>query len=158
MSGAALTEEEYREMNPQGRAIIKAADYIPPLEEPDADYPFACTTGRVLHHFHTRTKTGRVKELNDAAPTSFAQISEEDAAALGIAEGDAIEIESRRGKIRVRARIGDIARGCVFVPFHYGDVDAIDGSRAANELTITAWDPVSKQPYFKFAAVKITKI
>lgn len=158
MTGAAITEEQYREMNPQGRAIIKAADYIPPLEEPDEDYPFACTTGRVLYHFHTRTKTGRVKKLNDAAPSGFAQISAEDAAAADIAEGDTVEIESRRSKIHVRVRIGDIARGCVFVPFHYGDVDAVDGSRAANELTITAWDPVSKQPYFKFAAVRIRKV
>jgi ferredoxin-nitrate reductase len=46
----------------------------------------------------------------------------------------------------------------VFVPFHYGYWDDPARARAANELTITSWDPVSKQPYFKFAAVRIRKV
>ncbi|HEY9001566.1 MAG TPA: nitrate reductase [Mucilaginibacter sp.] len=156
-TGAAVTEQEYKLQNPNGKAFIKAADYKPPHELPDDDYPFMLTTGRVVYHFHTRTKTGRSKELNEAAPDAFVQISEADAAGLGIADGDMIEIESRRGKVIEPARIGDIEPGLVFIPFHYGYWDKPGRLRAANELTITEWDPVSKQPHFKYSAVKIRK-
>jgi anaerobic selenocysteine-containing dehydrogenase len=158
ITGAEITEEQYRRNDPKGRAIIKAAEYVSPIEEPNEEYPFWFTTGRIIYHWHTRTKTGRVKELNDPAPDVFAQISEEDAAAHNISEGEVVEIESRRSKIRAVTRVGDIAPGCIFVPFHYGGEDASGVSRSANELTVTGWDPVSKQPYFKFAAVKIRKV
>ena len=157
-TGAAVTEEEYKAMNPGGKAFIKAADYIPPPEVPDEDFPLWLTTGRVVYHFHTRTKTGRSKELNDAAPDAYVQLSEEDAAKYGIAEGDMVEVESRRGKVVEPARIGGILPGHLFIPFHYGYWDDPERSRAANELTITEWDPVSKQPQFKYAAVKISKV
>ncbi|MEY2562853.1 MAG: hypothetical protein QOH88_1046 [Verrucomicrobiota bacterium] len=158
ITGAEITEKEYRAADPKGRAIIKAADYVPPPEMPDEEYPFWYTTGRLVYHFHTRTKTGRVQELNDAAPEAFVQISAQDAKALGAVDGDLLEVESRRGKLRAAARIGEIEPGCVFVPFHYGYWDAVDEPRAANELTLTGWDPVSKQPFFKFAAVRIKKV
>ncbi|HET7898057.1 MAG TPA: molybdopterin dinucleotide binding domain-containing protein, partial [Flavisolibacter sp.] len=118
---------------------------------------FMLTTGRVVYHFHTRTKTGRSKELHDAAPDAFVQISEEDAAKLGINEGDMVEVTSRRGKVTEPAKIGGIIAGHVFIPFHYGYWDDPERSRAANELTLTEWDPVSKQPHFKYSAVKLQK-
>ena len=60
--------------------------------------------------------------------------------------------------VRARAQLGAIARGHVFIPFHYGYWDHEGGhDRAANELTLTGWDPVSKQPYFKYAAVQVQK-
>ncbi|MEY2548278.1 MAG: hypothetical protein QOD64_860 [Verrucomicrobiota bacterium] len=157
-TGADISEEEYRRNDPQGRAIIKAAEYVPPVEAPDDDYPLWFTTGRVVYHFHTRTKTGRVEELNAAAPDAFVQLAAEDAKTHGIAEGDMVEVESRRGKMRARARVGDIEPGCVFVPFHYGYWDDEGTPRAANELTLTTWDPVSKQPQFKCAAVRVRKV
>lgn len=158
MTGADLTAEQYKVKNPAGRALIKAADYTPPIEAPDDDYPFFLTTGRVVYHWHTRTKTGRVPRLNRAAPEPFVQIAESDAAAYDIREGDLIEVATRRGKIEAPARVGDILAGHLFVPFHYGNWDDPDHPRAANELTITGYDPVSKQPYFKFAAAKIRKV
>jgi anaerobic selenocysteine-containing dehydrogenase len=159
LTGAVRTEPEYRAHDPKGRAIIKAADYEPPHEIPDNDYPFWLTTGRVVFHWHTRTKTARSEELNEAAPEAFVQISEADATKLGLREGDLVAIESRRGKVQAPCRIGDIEPGHVFIPFHYGYFDAASGkNRAANELTITDWDPVSKQPFFKYAAVKLTKV
>lgn len=156
-TGAGVTQEEYKGINPKGKAFIKAAEYRPPHETPDDDFPFMLTTGRVVYHFHTRTKTGRSKELQNAAPDAFVQLSEEDAAKLGIAEGDMVEVSSRRGKVIEPAKIGGIITGHVFIPFHYGYWDEPGRSRAANELTITEWDPVSKQPHFKYAAVKIKK-
>ena len=75
----------------------------------------------------------------------------------GIAEGDMIEVISRRGKVIEPAKIGGIEAGLVFIPFHYGYWDNDHRPRAANELTLTEWDPVSKQPHFKYAAVKIRR-
>jgi len=164
LTGAPMSETEYRAMNPAGRAFLRPAEYLPPHEEPDDDYPLAYTTGRTVYHFHTRTKTDRAPQLHDAAPAAWVEISSPDAQRLGIQEGDMVRVESRRGLIEVPARVGDIKEGIVFAPFHYGYFDtagqnAPDGHPcAANELTITEWDPVSKQPYFKIAAVRLTKI
>ena len=77
----------------------------------------------------------------------------QDAEHHGIAEGDLIRVESRRGSMQAKARVSGIREGVVFAPFHYGSPE-----RAANELTITAWDPVSKQPLFKTAAVRVEKL
>jgi ferredoxin-nitrate reductase len=158
-TGAARTPEEYEAHDPMGRAILKAAHYSPPMEEPDEKYPFWLTTGRVVYHWHTRTKTGRSRELQEAAPEAFIEISANDAERLDIVEGDMLEVASRRGSVRAPARIGGIIDGHVFMPFHYGYWDESDDehARAANELTLTAWDPVSKQPYYKYAAVQVHK-
>jgi ferredoxin-nitrate reductase len=158
-TGAMRTPEQYRANDPQGKAFLHAADYEPPHEEPDEDYPLWLTTGRVVYHFHTRTKTGRAKELNNAAPDVYLQLSAEDAAKYEIVNGDMVKVASRRGQVLAPARIGDIEPGHVFVPFHYGywDEGDDDRTRAANELTLTEWDPVSKQPHFKYAAVRISK-
>lgn len=158
ITGAVVTPEEYRARNPGGRAILKPAEYQPPHEEPDEAYPFWLTTGRLVHHFHTRTKTGRAPELVEAAPDAYVQISPEDAAALSIEQGAWVQITSRRGQIEVQARIGGIESGRVFVPFHYGYWDEPGRARAANELTIFEWDAVSKQPHFKYAAVALTPV
>ena len=61
--------------------------------------------------------------------------------------------------MEVPLRIRDLRPGTVFLPFHYGDVDAPPRHhRAANELTLTAWDPVSKQPVFKSGAVAVAPV
>jgi anaerobic selenocysteine-containing dehydrogenase len=155
-TGAEISPEQYRAHDPGGRAVIKAADYMPPVEEPDARYPFWLTTGRVVYHWHTRTKTGRVPALREAAPEPFVEIGRDDADRLGIRDGDRVQVGSRRGLVEITARVRGIASGHLFMPFHYGDCGA-DGPRAGNELTITDWDPVSKQPHFKFAAVWLIK-
>jgi anaerobic selenocysteine-containing dehydrogenase len=157
-TGAQITPKEYRAMNPAGRAIIKAADYIAPYEQPDKDYPLWLTTGRIVYHFHTRTKTGRAPALEEKAPDAFVEISQEDAAAHGIQEGQMVEVRSRRGYAMAPARITGIKRGVLFMPFHYGYWDDNRRPRAANEVTLPEWDPVSKQPHFKFAAVRIRAV
>ena len=110
-----------------------------------------------MYQFHTRTKTGRSPALQAAAPEAFVQLSEEDAARYGIGPGDWVEVTSRRGTVTAPARLGDIEPGLVFIPFHYGYWDNPNRSRAANELTLTEWDAVSKQPHLKYAAVRIRK-
>jgi len=157
-TGAARTPQEYRANDPAGKAFLHAAEYEPPHEAPDAEYPFWLTTGRLVYHFHTRTKTARSAALNAAAPDAFVEINPADAAALDIREGDLLRVESRRGYLEAPARLAGIREGLVFVPFHYGDWDAPQSHRAANEVTLSEWDPVSKQPHFKYAAVKVRKV
>jgi len=165
LTGAANEPHEYRALNPDGKAILKAAEYIPPHEPPDEERPFRLTTGRTVFHFHTRTKTARAPELQAAAPDVWAELSAADADRLGVIEGDLVEVASARGQIQAPARITGIREGVVFVPFHYGYWDEGERARgpngrarAANEATITDWDPASKQPLFKVGAVAVRKV
>ncbi|HKU31971.1 molybdopterin oxidoreductase family protein [Arthrobacter sp. NyZ413] len=164
-TGATVGEQAYRAMAPNGRAIFKTAAYQGAHEPPDSEYPFNYTTGRTVYHFHTRTKTGRSLPLNAAAPDVWVELAESDAEALGLGEGDVVRVESRRGQLYAPVRIANTRPGTVFAPFHYGYWDSPDPAnapeerpRAANELTLTEWDPVSKQPVFKTAAVRVTKV
>jgi anaerobic selenocysteine-containing dehydrogenase len=163
VTGGTVTEEEHRAMAPAGRAILKGAPYTPAHETPSDDYPLLYTTGRTVYQFHTRTKTGRSRSLQNAAPDAWVEISRADAGRLDIEEGDWVRVESPRGAIEVRARVGRVMEGAVFAPFHYGhwDPDGLDADadrRTANELTMTVWDPVSKQPTFKTAACRVTRL
>lgn len=162
-TGAAFTRDEYVAKEPGERAFLHAADHQPAPEEPGDDLPLRLTTGRTLYHFHTRTKTGRAPELRDAAPDVWVELHPDDAAARGIEDGDVVRVSSPRGAIEGAARLTGGCTGVVFVPFHYGSWDAPgepEGAsrRAANELTITAWDPVSHQPLFKVAAVRVERV
>jgi hypothetical protein len=103
-------------------------------------------------------------QLHDAAPDAWVEISPADAESLGVEEGDMLRVESPRGHVEARARICDIAQGLIFVPFHYGYFDTPEGDspngrpRAANELTLTAWDPASKPPLLKTAVARVMKV
>jgi ferredoxin-nitrate reductase len=163
-TGAPNSAEEYRAMMPGGRAILHAAAYEPSPEVPTEERPMQLTTGRTVYHFHTRTRTGRAPELNAAAPEVWVELSAPDAERLGVTAGDTVRVKSARGEVEGPARITDIRPGAVFVPFHYGYWDEDSAApndarpRAANEMTITAWDPVSKQPLFKLAAVAVQRV
>jgi anaerobic selenocysteine-containing dehydrogenase len=158
VTGAEISPTQYRASDPKGRAVIKPADYVPPPEEPDTQYPFWLTTGRVVYHWHTRTKTSRVPALQAAAPVPVVEVNYEDATRLSISSGDRVRVGSRRGVVELQAMLTDVIPSHLFMPFHYGNDEAASlGPTAANELTITDWDPVSKQPQFKFAAVWIQK-
>jgi ferredoxin-nitrate reductase len=135
-TGAPLTKHEHEVLNPRGRAILKAADYLPVIKGPDDEYPLQLSTGRLVYHFHTRTKTGRSKELEDVASAPRVEISGADAGALNVEEGVRVTIRSRRGAVQMPATITKIAKGPIFIPFHYGYFDASNNiARAANELT-----------------------
>lgn len=164
LTGAADERTDYVAYNPDGKAMLKGAEYFAPAEEPRPDLPFALITGRTLAHFHTRTKTARVPELQAAAPDVWVEMNPGDAAALGLAEGDRVEVVSPRGAMQGPLRLVDARPGTVFVPFHYGYWDTRPGAedpgdapRGANEATITQWDAVSKQPIFKTAACAVRK-
>ena len=164
LTGGSHERKHHAELGPAGRAVLKHAHHTDPYEPIRDEYPFLLVTGRTVYHWHTRTKTGRAPELQAAAPDAWVEIAPADADGLGVAEGDLVRVTSPRGSVEARARVSGIRDGVVFVPFHYGYWDTSDGHepngrpRAANELTLTAWDPVSKQPIFKTAAVKVERI
>jgi len=165
VTGAPVEKQEYEALNPSGKAVIKAAEYLEPHEPPSPEHSYVLTTGRTLYHFHTRTKTGRAPQLQEAAPEVWVEMSQADATREGWDEGDLIRISTPRGQVEARLRVSGIRPGVLFLPFHYGywDTDAGHGpdggrGRAANELTLTDWDPASKQPLFKTAAAAVERV
>jgi len=155
-TGRALTKGEFESKKAEGKAMIHPTRYLPPVEQPNEEYPLWLTTGRLVWHWHTRTKTARSPLLQSKAPHGYVEINEEDAKDLDLINGEIVRITSPRGWIKVPARIGNVVqRGLIFVPFHYGSWTT---NEAANELTADFTDPLSKQPTFKQSACKIEKI
>jgi nitrate reductase NapA len=135
------------------RAWIWARPYEPAAESPDHEYTFWLNTGRVLEHWHTGSMTRRVPVLHNAVPSSYVELNPEDAAELGVVNGEKVKISSRRGSIVMPASIrerGMPPRGQVFVPF-------FDEKYLINEVTLDAFCPISKQPDYKKCAVKVEK-
>ena len=136
-----------------GRARFYAVQYRPPAEEPDDEFPFYLTTGRVTAHYQSGNQTRRVSSLAAAEPTAFVEIHPAMARDLGIEEGELVEVVTRRGRASCRARVtGTIRLDTLFMPFHFA------GSGRANILTNDAVDPVSKIPEFKIAAARVERI
>jgi assimilatory nitrate reductase catalytic subunit len=132
-----------------GRARFHAVPYRPAAELPDADYPLYFTTGRYKEHYNSGAQTRRIDALVDAKPEPRVQIHPLLARRLGVAEGEAVRVESRRGAVRFVAHLSpDIRQDTLFAPFHWG------GRQAANLLTIPALDPTSRMPEFKVCAVR----
>lgn len=141
----------HRERFTCGRGKFQVVHYRPPAEEPDEEYPFLFTTGRILYHYHT-VISRKARGLEEICPVPVVEINSDDAARLGIQEGEMVEIASRRGKVRVKARLTSrVPQGQVFMSFHFHEA-------AANLLTIPALDPVAKIPEYKTCAVKVNKV
>jgi predicted molibdopterin-dependent oxidoreductase YjgC len=135
----------------RGKGKFSAVEFKEAAELPDEEYPFIFTTGRVLYHFHTGTITRRSKGLNEIYPEALVEISPQDAEELKVKDGEFVEVSSRRGKIKAKAKVTEKSgRGVVFMSFHFHEA-------AANLLTNAALDPVSKIPEYKVCAVKVQK-
>ncbi|MGW0882093.1 molybdopterin-dependent oxidoreductase [Streptomyces sp. NPDC002671] len=140
-----------------GRAVFYPRPHIPAAELPDDDYPFVLNTGRLQHQWHTLTKTARVAKLNKLNPGPFVEVHPQDAAELGLTEGDSVEVASRRGRAVLPAVVTDRVRpGCCFAPFHWNDL--FGEYLSVNAVTSDAVDPLSFQPEFKVCAVSLTKV
>ncbi|GAA0449543.1 bifunctional nitrate reductase/sulfite reductase flavoprotein subunit alpha [Streptomyces olivaceiscleroticus] len=140
-----------------GRAVFHARPHLPAAEMPDDDYPYVLNTGRLPHQWHTLTKTGKVAKLNKLDPGPFVEVHPQDAARLGLAEGDSVEVASRRGRAVLPAVVTDRVRpGCCFAPFHWNDL--FGEYLSVNAVTSDAVDPLSFQPEFKVCAVSLTKV
>ncbi|MFG2864818.1 molybdopterin-dependent oxidoreductase [Streptomyces sioyaensis] len=140
-----------------GRAVFFARPHLPAAELPDDDFPFVLNTGRLQHQWHTLTKTGTVAKLNKLNPGPFVEIHPQDAQALGLAEGDMVEVASRRGRAVLPAVLTDRVRpGNCFAPFHWNDL--FGEYLSVNAVTHDAVDPISFQPEFKVCAVSLAKV
>ncbi|MGW5069124.1 molybdopterin-dependent oxidoreductase [Streptomyces cyaneofuscatus] len=140
-----------------GRARFFARPHLPAAELPDDDYPFVLNTGRLQHQWHTLTKTGKVAKLNKLDPGPFVEVHPEDAAALGVVEGDHLEVASRRGRAVLPAVVTDRVRpGTCFAPFHWNDL--FGEYLSINAVTNDAVDPLSFQPEFKVCAVTLARM
>ncbi len=133
----------------RGKGLFSPVEFKPPAEEPDEEYPFTLTTGRLLTHYHTGSMSRRVEALNELEPRNHVWVNPSDAEKLGIEAGEEVALQSRRGAIKLQVRVTKkVGEGVVFVPFHFGE-------SPANALTNPALDPVAKIPEFKVAAVRI---
>lgn len=134
-----------------GRARFVPVEYTNPVELPDEDYPFVMNTGRQLYHWHTGTMTRRASGLDAREPTAIVEIHPEDAAKIGVREGELVRLTSRRNSMVSAARISErVACGQVFVPFHFREA-------AANLLTNPVLDPYAKMAELKVCAVRIER-
>ncbi|NOY43257.1 MAG: molybdopterin-dependent oxidoreductase [Planctomycetes bacterium] len=144
----------YRAKGYGEKAAFWIRPYQPAAEEPNEEYPFWLTTGRVLEHWHTGSMTRRVKQLHQAVPEAFVELNPADAQQLGIEQGDKVRVVSRRGEVVLPARIygkGSMPLGRVFVPF-------FDEAKLINRVTLDAMDNISKEPDYKKCAVRLEKV
>ena len=140
-----------------GRARFFPRHHQSPGSQADEHYPLVLNTGRLQHQWHTLTKTGKVATLNALNPGPFIQIHPRDAAQLGIAEADQVEVRSRRGVAVLPAQISDrVQPGNCFAPFHWNDT--YGEQLAINAVTSDAVDPLSLQPEFKSASVALKRV
>ncbi len=138
--------------HPDGLGVLTPIEWKPPAEVPDKEYPLILTTGRCIWQWHTGTMTRRSESLEREVPTGWVEINPEDAAGLGVVDGEMVRAKTRRGEIEIGAKVTDsIRKGEVFIPFHYIEC-------AANILTNNALDPVAKIPEFKACAIRIEKL
>jgi assimilatory nitrate reductase catalytic subunit len=150
--GTPRLYEDKKFNHPDGKAHFHPVDWRPSAEMPDEEYPIILTTGRVVSHFLSGTQTRRIGALVDQYPQPMCEMHPRLAEKLGVADGDFVKVESRRGHVVVRAQIVKTIRpDTVFVPYHW------PLGRSANNMTIRAIDPVSNIPEYKICAVRVMK-
>ena len=135
-----------------GKARLVPTNIIPPDEEPDAQYPFILTTGRLLEHWHTGAMTRRANVLDDLEPEAVAHLHPKTLERIGMEAGHKIKVTTRRGVLELIARADrDIADNMVFIPFCFAE-------SPANMLTNPKLDPFGKIPEFKFCAANLAPV
>lgn len=137
---------------PDGRARFNTAEYTPPAEDVDEEYPLMLTTGRVVSQFLSGTQTRRIGPLVDQYPEPRIELHPQLAEKLGIKNGEWATAETRRGDCTLRAQVVTTIRpDTIFIPYHW------PGRRSANQLTISAQDPISKIPEYKVCAARVRR-
>ena len=133
-------------------SVVLTSNHIPPAERPDDDYPFVLSTGRVLYHWHGGEMTRRAGSLMALYDQALIEVNPNDAEKMGLAPGQHVRVESRRGAIQAKAWVTDrVPPGMVYANFHFP-------AASANELTLAVFDPVSKIPEYKICAVKVSLV
>ena len=137
---------------PGGLAQFMPLDHVGSGEVPDATFPLVLITGRIREHYNNGSMTRRSSGIAEVASEELVEISAEDAQALGITHMDWVKVSSRRGEVKVRAKVTDRSQtGNVFMTFHYEDA-------LTNLLTSEHRDPITGTPEYKSCAVKVEKV
>jgi anaerobic selenocysteine-containing dehydrogenase len=133
-----------------GKAQLFCIEWKPFPEQPNREFPFVLNTGRTVEHWHTRTKTGKVPILERMSPNAWLEMNTRDAQALKLKPHDRVDVISRRGRVKcLELRITEIvAPGQLFMPFHFVETNA-------NQVTQSAFDPISREPNYKQCAVRV---
>lgn len=135
---------------PDGKAKLLALPYVENNERPDNDFPFWLNSGRVVEHFHTRTKTGKVGNCNKFSPMPYMEMNPDAAEKLGVTHMEYVRLVSKRGDAVVMVQLTQrVPFNMVFIPFHFHE--------CVNRLSLGLLDPYSRQPAFKQCAVRIEK-
>jgi nitrate reductase NapA len=143
----------YHSPTQDGRAQVWFRPYEAPPESPDGEFPFWLCTGRVLEHWHTGTLTMRIPQLRRAMPRAYVEMHRDDAKRLGIAQGEVVVVETRRGRLELPVWLegrGAPPPGSLFIPF-------FDETLLVNKLTLSEHDPYSKQPDYKKCAARVRR-
>ena len=134
-----------------GKAKLIPLPFIDNNEVPDEKFPIWLNTGRLVEHWHGRTKTGKIGNNNKYSPIPFIEINPDLAAELDIQRGEYVRLVSRRSDAVVMATPTQrVPKNMIFLPFHFHD--------CANRLTLGLLDPHSRQPAYKQSAVRIEKL
>ena len=150
-TGAQRLYVDGRFQTKDGTANLIPLPFIDNNERPNNEFPFWLNTGRVVEHFHTRTRTGKMGNCNKYSPTPYMEMNPDAAADLGIEHQSYVRVVSKRSDAVVMVQLTQrIPYNMVFIPFHFHD--------CANRLTLGLLDPYSRQPAFKQNAVRIEKI
>jgi nitrate reductase NapA len=140
--------------HPDHRAWVWLRPYEPAAESPDRAYPFWLGTGAVLEHWGTGSMTQRIPTLHRSIPHAYVEINREDAARLGIRDGETVRLVSRRGSLEIEARLNYRSQpslGQLFVP-------TFDEAAPVNRLTLDACCPLSGQPDAVRCAVRVERL
>ena len=135
----------------RGKGRFVPAQWTPPAEPPDADYPLTLSTGRRLWHYHTGTQTRRSAGFEELCPEELVEMSPQDAGQMGVIDGDKVEVISRRGRVQMKARITErCPKGVVWSCFHFREA-------CINAVTLDAFDPITETAEYKACAVRVEK-
>ncbi len=150
-AGHPGTSIMHQERFPRGKAQFIGVDYLPPGEEPTADYPFVLITGRILEHYCSGAQTRRTR-IMEIVDQDALEIHPDDARKLGVRGGQRVKIVSARSEtvmpVTVSARV---APGQLFASFHFPENNL-------NTLLSSSADEASKCPEYKVSTVRLEKI
>nr|WP_145552573.1 nitrate reductase [Variovorax boronicumulans] len=162
--GKARLYEDGRFATADGRARFVATPYQAVAEPRGDHYPFSLNTGRLRDQWHGMSRTGTLGRLFGHVPGPMVQMHAQDMARHRLADGDLVQVSSRRGSIVVPVvASAELGPSQAFMAMHWGP-EYLGGRNSAgtalagvNALTSPQHCPVSKQPELKHTAVKILK-